>query len=86
MQGVPAPDNSSSKFKWDRLGVRVPFIVVSPWVAAGTVVHAPPAAQKPFPTSQYEHTSVMATARKLLGIREGRLTARDGWAATFEHL
>ena len=89
MRGVPAPDDSPGvpvPFAFDRLGLRVPFIVLSPLVPRGTVVSEPPAPQKPFPTSQYEHTSVMATFRKLLGMREGPLTRRDAWAATFEHI
>jgi hypothetical protein len=91
-EGVPSPkpglgsypDNS---FAWNRLGIRVPMIAVSPRIPRGTVVSEPPAAQKPFPTSRYEHTSMMATVRKLLGIDSSHyLTERDRWAATFEHV
>ena len=31
-------------------------------------------------------TSIMATARKLLGMSSDPLTKRDAWAATFEHV
>jgi len=89
MDGVPPPDGNAPFpdvfMKFDRLGIRIPTLLISPWIAKGTVISDPPAAQKPFPTSQYDLTSIIATARKLLGIREGNLTARDGWAATFEH-
>ena len=37
-------------------------------------------------TSQYEHSSIPATLRKIFPQLGGPLTARDGWAATFEHL
>lgn len=90
-KGVPAPEPNMvthpfvPQFGFDRLGIRVPLLVVSPYVARGVVVSEPPAAQKPFPTSRYEHTSMMATARKLLGVK-GHLTRRDEWAATFEHV
>jgi hypothetical protein len=89
MHGVPAPDSNPGvpvPFAFDRLGLRVPFIVLSPLIPRGTLVSEPPAAQKPFETSQYEHTSVMATFRRMLNMTEGPLTKRDGWAATFEHI
>jgi phospholipase C len=73
-------------FFYDRLGVRIPTLLISPWIKAGTVISAPPAAQKPSPTSEYDLTSIMATSRILLGMNESdSLTDRDAWAATFEH-
>ena len=63
--GVPPPaDRYTSRgsypdrgFKFDRLGVRIPTILASPWIPKGGVlVGEPPAAQKPTPTSQYAHT------------------------------
>ncbi len=90
-KGVPAPEPDMvtspfiPDFRFDRLGIRVPLLVVSPYIPRGVVVSEPPAAQRPFPTSRYEHTSMMATARKLLGVK-GSLTRRDAWAATFEHV
>lgn len=116
--GVPAPepnthiDPPTPGYAFTRLGIRVPTLVVSPRVPRGLVVSDPPAAQKPFPSSKYEHSSVMryegiapfsyffnffclhvltsppcppSTARKLLGA-SGFLSARDAWAATFEHV
>lgn len=64
---------------------RVPLLAISPRIRAGTLVSSPPRAQRPFPSSQYEHTSMMATMRKLFGINAS-LTRRDNWAATFEHI
>lgn len=74
-------------------------MLISPWVPKGLVVSHPPAAQKPAPNSEYELTSIMATAydlkhfreaylcsRKLLGINLSPLTKRDAWAATFENV
>lgn len=87
--GVPDPSLPVERRPWftaNRLGVRVPMIAVSPWVKKGSIVSEPPQSQKPFATSAFEHTSIMATTRRLLGIREANLTARDGWAATFEHI
>ncbi|KAL6650596.1 hypothetical protein ACP70R_009521 [Stipagrostis hirtigluma subsp. patula] len=49
----------------------------------GTVVHEP---DGPTPTSQYEHSSVPATVKKLFNLSSGFLTRRDSWAGTFDHL
>jgi phospholipase C len=86
---VPAPDAYPSypdKFNFQRLGIRIPTLLISPWVARGRVEREPPPAQRPRNDSQYELTSVMATVRKLLGMSSPPLTKRDAWAATFEHL
>lgn len=84
-EGVPSPDGIASAapvgFAFDRLGVRVPALLVSPWIEPGTVLHRPPAG--PAPTSQYEHSSIPATVKKIFDL-EGFLTARDAWAGTFE--
>ncbi|XP_061984994.1 non-specific phospholipase C2-like [Populus nigra] len=83
--GVPSPDGIVGPapffFKFDRLGVRVPSIMVSPWIEKGTVVHGPNGS--PFPTSEYEHSSIPATVKKLFNMSTF-LTKRDEWAGTFE--
>ena len=65
--GVPSPDGICTKegFDYRRLGVRIPTIAISPWIAKGTLVNQPPASQKPQNTSEYELTSVPATLRKI---------------------
>jgi phospholipase C len=57
-------------FDFSRLGLRVPALLVSPWVAAGSVEKSP-----------LQHTSIMATLRDLYGV--GTLTKRDAQAASF---
>ena len=47
------------------------------------VVHGP---QGPTPDSQYEHSSLPATVRKIFNLKDDFLTARDAWAGTFEHI
>ncbi|KAJ9469037.1 Non-specific phospholipase C2 [Diplonema papillatum] len=83
---VPAPDEWKSypdKFDFKRGGVRVPALLISPWVKKGTVISA---AGGPDPTSEYELTSVLSTMKNLFGF-ERFLTKRDAWAAPFdEHL
>ncbi len=91
--GVPPPgDNRTSypdkDFKFDRLGVRVPTVLVSPWVKRGTVVSEPSGAEKPQPTSRWDLTSVISTVRRMVKTADGTLAApltqRDAWAATFD--
>ena len=63
-------------FDFMRLGIRVPAVVISPWIEAGTIDH-----------TQYDHTSIAATARKLfLGAnwQSKFLTARDQIANPFD--
>ncbi|XAR63331.1 hypothetical protein NMG60_11023236 [Bertholletia excelsa] len=82
--GVPSPDGIVGpppyNFQFDRLGVRVPAILISPWIERGTVLHGP---SGPYPTSEFEHSSIPATVKKIFNLKEF-LTKRDAWAGTFE--
>ncbi|KAK9095503.1 hypothetical protein Scep_026972 [Stephania cephalantha] len=82
--GVPSPDDivgpAPFNFQFDRLGVRVPTIVISPWIERGTVVHGP---SGPYPNSEFEHSSIAATVKKIFNLKDF-LTKRDAWAGTFE--
>ena len=81
---VPNPDGLISEdpyFLFDRLGVRVPTVAISPWIPKGIVVHDP--TDGPEPDSRYEHASIPATARRLFNISES-LTRREAWAAPFD--
>jgi phospholipase C len=64
---------SKHGFRFDRLGVRVPAVVVSPFVPRGVIDH-----------TVYDHTSLLATVEHLYGLDP--LTARDAAAARFDHL
>jgi phospholipase C len=61
--GAAATLNANG-FRFDVYGVRVPAIVVSPWVARGKVDH-----------TTYDHSSVLATLERLFGLQP--LTDRD---------
>ena len=37
----------------------------------------------PYPTSEFEHSSIPATVKKIFNLKEF-LTKRDAWAGTFE--
>jgi phospholipase C len=75
---VPPPDASAPAgelgFRFDRSGYRVPAILVSPWVARGSVFN-----------DEYRHTSLIATLRKRWNLG-APLTQRDASARTFDDL
>lgn len=59
------PDGTP-RFNFERYGVRVPAIVVSSYVEAGTVFRAPPG------SPPYDHCSILATLRDWLAIPDAR--------------
>jgi phospholipase C len=61
--GGPYPDG----FRFDRYGIRVPAVIVSPYVAPGSIIRPPPG---PDGTqgSPFCHTSIQATLHKLFDI------------------
>jgi phospholipase C len=75
-----SPDGINSvnpPFAFDRLGVRVPAVLVSPFIEAGTIVS----------DTVFDHASLAATARKVFlgeGWEDTFLTQRDRFANTFE--
>jgi phospholipase C len=71
---APRPD-AITGFDFTRLGVRVPAILVSPFIAPATVVK-----------KQFDHTSLIATARKLFAPGAAPLTERDAAANTFDEV
>lgn len=83
--GVPPPDNIPSypdkNFPFNRLGIRIPALAISPWIAKGQVISLPPAAQKPAANSVYTLTSILPTIRNLLGMSSPPLT---GSLSSFE--
>jgi phospholipase C len=66
---------NAAAFDFTMLGPRVPAVIVSPLVPAGTVDHR-----------THEHASVPATLRALFAPGAPPLTARDGWALPFHDL
>ncbi|XP_015086362.1 non-specific phospholipase C1 [Solanum pennellii] len=86
VSGVPNPDGIIGPppyyFRFDRLGVRVPTFLISPWIDKATVIHEP---KGPTTSSQFEHSSIPATVKKLFNLKSSFLTKRDAWAGTFEN-
>jgi phospholipase C len=72
--GATPPDSSAGEFGFDftRFGVRVPTVLVSPLIAAGTVFRAPDGA------TPLDHTSLLKTVEQRWGLPA--LTARDAAA------
>lgn len=69
-----APPSTDPSFDFTRLGVRVPAVLISPYIPAG-IDHR-----------LYDHTSIIATTFKLFlpGVPNVNLTLRDKSANTFE--
>ena len=63
-------------FNFNRYGVRVPAVIVSPYIKPGTVL-------RPTGATPFDHTSVIATLRKRFGLG-APLTDRDASAPTLE--
>jgi len=61
--------------------LRVPFIVVSPWVPK-KIFHDLAPEQKPTASSVLEHTSTWQTLKKLFGLH-GDMSVRSKWAADY---
>lgn len=78
---TPTPEECERGFLFDRFGVRVPLILVSPFVQERTVFRA----DGEIP---YDHTSVLATILQLMGVEreQWRLGARVENAPRFDHL
>jgi phospholipase C len=70
------PSGPPDVFDFTRLGVRVPAVFVSPCIPRGTVIN----------DRDYEHSSVVATVRKLFCPGSKPLTWREAQAATFENV
>lgn len=73
---VSPDDHFPEGFRFDRFGVRVPAVLVSPWIPPGSVIR--PNGETPF-----DHTSILATLRALFGIET--LTNRDAVAPDVLH-
>jgi phospholipase C len=86
---VPAPDDKVAEngYTFNSLGIRVPTLAISPWVAKGTVVKTDTFPnERPTATSAFDATSVLATSNILLNITGPPLGDRMAWANTFAGL
>ena len=76
---TPNPNPQSTPFNWELYGVRVPTILISPFIKPGTVFRADGALP-------YDHTSLVATLLKWKGIDPASVNMGDRvkTAPTFE--
>lgn len=74
---VPPDDNinNEAKFDFTSYGVRVPAVLVSPWIAPGSKIRPPDRDQGP----PFDHASIIRTVRELFTLG-AELTARDNVA------
>jgi len=77
------PDNCVGEYGFDftRFGLRVPTILVSPWIKAGTVFRAHDTDDYTVKTP-FDHTSILSTLEKRFKMKP--LTARDAAAPDLE--
>jgi phospholipase C len=68
----PGATGTGEDFMFNRLGVRIPAILVSPWIPEGTVV-----------AGVFEHASIPATVSQLFIPQSGTRSLREASASTF---
>ena len=77
-QNSPNPDDRATfrlpSFAFDRIGLRVPTVIVSPWIAKGSVEHR-----------MLQHTSIIKTVSEIFAL-QGPLNRRDQSAQSFADL
>lgn len=74
-----AQDGKNITFAFDRLGIRVPTLLISPWVGKGLIENK----GQNF-GGEYTHTSILNFLSELWGLE--KLTPRVSYSSTFEHL
>jgi len=67
-------------FAFDRLGIRVPAVLISPWIPRGTVV---PGTEDPANAQIFEHASIPGTVTNFFLNGDAKRTVREQKANTF---
>lgn len=75
-----ADTGTGAPFLFDRLGVRVPAILISPWIPKGTVIPGP---EDQLKGRVFEHASIPATVMKAFQINDDNRSPREKAADTF---
>ena len=83
----PNPDGKNvtvgPDFDFKRIGLRVPSILVSPWVQKGLIINSPDNNEY-HNASQYTHSSLVKTMREQYAPNCQPFTKRDEWSLSFE--
>jgi phospholipase C len=77
------PDEFTDKdtgFKFDRLGIRVPAVLISPWIPEGRVCPDRTLGEAP---RNFDHASIPATVAKFFGLDTTNRSPREANAETF---
>ncbi|KAJ5543614.1 hypothetical protein N7535_006034 [Penicillium sp. DV-2018c] len=75
-----ARDGEQYTFHFDRLGVRVPTVLISPWVSKGFVQHQPGEGEE----NEFTHTSILKFVSELWDLDS--LSPRVDWSPSFGNL
>jgi len=67
--------STNPSIQFDRLGVRVPAVFVSPLIKRGTII-----------TQQFDHCSIVATVRNIFCLDKTPFNWREAHAATFDNI
>jgi phospholipase C len=70
---ITDPGNNANHFDFKQLGVRVPAVIISPFIPKGVI-----------DSTVYDHSSIPATVESIFGLQP--LTERDKHANTLNHL
>jgi phospholipase C len=71
---------TGAPFAFDRLGVRVPAVAVSPWIPKGAVIAGP---EDPVNGRVFEHASIPATVMQAFQLQDEKRSPREKAASTF---
>jgi phospholipase C len=77
---APSSDTGGAPFTFNRLGVRVPAILISPWIAKGTVI---PGTEAGANARIFDHASIPATVTKQFNLPTDPRSEREKAASTF---
>jgi phospholipase C len=81
----PEPKPGPDGFLFDRYGVRVPAIIISPYTKAGTVLRNADVGSPRQPTpSPFDHTSIIRTLRQRFDPNGAPLSCRDASAPSLD--
>jgi phospholipase C len=80
----PYPEPGLDGFLFDRYGVRVPAVIVSPYIPAGTVLRSDSGGIQQGPIYPFDHTSIIRTLLDRFDPNGGSLTGRDKCAPSLD--
>jgi phospholipase C len=81
----PFSPHEVTNFDYDRYGVRVPTMLINPYIKQGTI-YPHRAAHGPLPHPPYDHTSLLSTLIEQFDLQKGQLRRRVAHAPTLHGL